>query len=439
MNDFTMSVADARGLAIATPPDVPAIRLALDERAAGVLHILDTCVVEKRERTASEERDYARLSKEVDELEQLHRLAISKRDAATRVLDEARNALPNFAPTGGPFNGAGSPIAGAGPVRGSTSHLGDALRNAVDEVRSGRTATSYVDFPTEQRAISTGDSGGYGVPTVLASPVEALAAASVVMSLPGVVTASATSGDRMRFPRFNAVQVGGVGEAAALTAAATDIDAVDVVFQKFGTVELLSTELEEDFSAPALEVLGRRMLKDLAARVDLGLLQGTGNSDTVGLFSQAGVSTTSVAALPTDFDRISEAVYQLELNDGNPVAWIMHPRSWRIWKQVKTGLASDKSTLLESSPQLAPRSLAGLPVFTSSAISLTSGAGAGSTAALLDTSQIVVVTRRPARLEVSREFRFDTDQVAIRATTRIGLGVIDAAGGVSLLTDIRAS
>jgi HK97 family phage major capsid protein len=318
----------------------------------------------------------------------------------------------------------------------SGSDFGQRLAEAIGEVREGR-AQAFVDYDT--RAFTEGGNGGYGVNTVMADPVMSLAARSVVMSLPGIRRVNATTGDRMRFPRFNAVTVGATAEATALTAAATDLDAVDVVFQKFSTYETLSTELEEDFSAPALNVLGERMLKDLAARVDSGLIQGTGAADIVGIFSQSGASSTSVAGLPADFDKIDEAIYQLELNDGNPVAWVMHPRSWRILKQIKTGIASDKTTLL-ADPQNEPRQLRGLPVFTSSAISITSGAtSVGSTAAVVDTSQLIVVTRRPARLEVSRDVAFATDMISIRATTRVGLGVIDAAGGISLLTDIRAS
>ncbi len=312
--------------------------------------------------------------------------------------------------------------------------LGARLADAIGEVREGR-ASSHVEF----RALANSGTGGYGVPTMMGDPVYSLAANSVVMNLPGIRMVTATTGDRMRFPRWNNVTVAGSGEAANLIDANADLDAVDVVFQKFSTYETLSTELEEDMTASALDVLGQRMLRDLAARVDSGLLQGTGAADVVGLFSQSGVSTTSVAALPTNFNSVDEAIYQLEANDGRPRCWVMNPRTWRILKQIKTGLASDQTTLL-ADPQTAPSQLRGLPVFTSSAISITSGAtSVGSTAAVLDPEQIVVVTRREPRLEVSRDYRFQTDQVAIRATTRIGLGVIDPAGGISLLTDIRAS
>lgn len=327
-------------------------------------------------------------------------------------------------------------IYGGGESR--TDTFGAAIANAIAEVRDGRT-TAFVDVPN-QRALSTTNSGGYGIVTDLANPISALAASSIVYQIPGINQITATTGDRMRFPRWNAATVGGVAEGASLTAANTTLNAVDVIFTKYSSYETLSTELEEDSNFPALQALGARLIKDLAVAVDSGLLQGTGAASTVGLFNQAGVSTTSMAALPADFDKLLEVIYQMEQNDGNPSAWLLSPRSWRILQQIKTGLASDKTTLLSPDSQSAARTLLGLPVLQSSSISDTTGAtSVGSTVALVDGTQLAVVTRREPRLEISRDVNFSTDQIAVRCTTRVGLAVYDAAGGVSLLTDLRAS
>jgi len=318
--------------------------------------------------------------------------------------------------------------------------FGRKIANAIAEVRDGR-ASASVEYPTEHRALAESGTGGYGVNTLMGQPVHALTAKSVVMSLPGVVHVTATTGDRMRFPRFNGVTVGAVAEAAALTAAATDLDAIDIVYSKLSSYETLSSELAEDFDASALSVLGDRMLRDLAAKVDQSFLQGLGAGDVLGIFNQIGVSTTSVAGVST-IAKAQEAEYQLLLNDGNPTAWIMHPRSWigtGGFRRIVTGVASSVEPVLQTDPSQSVHSLAGYPVYLSSGISTTSGAGAGSTAALVDASQLVVVTRRPATVEVSRDVLFSTDSVGIRATTRVGLGVLDSAGGISLLTDIRTS
>ena len=331
---------------------------------------------------------------------------------------------------------------GAGPSTPARhgNDFGEAIANAVAEVRNGR-SVAYVDYP-EQRAIAETGIGGYLVNNQMGAPVMALAAASVILSLPGIRHITTTTGDRLRLPRLNLTTVSGVAEAATLPAAATDLDALDIVYQKFATYELLSSENIEDANSDALSILGERMLKDLAVRVDSGLIQGTGASDVVGIFNQPGVSTTSVAGVPT-IAKAQEAEYQLLNNDGNPTAWIMAPRSWigtAGFRRIVTGVASSIQPVLQMDPSQNVNTLSGYPVYLSSSISTTTGAtSVGSIAALVDASQLVIVTRRAPRLEVSRDVQFATDSVAIRATTRMGFGVLDAAGGISLLTDIRTA
>ena len=331
---------------------------------------------------------------------------------------------------------------GAGPSTPARlgNQFGEAIANAVAEVRNGR-SVAYVDYP-EQRALAGSGIGGYLINNEVGAPVMALSAASVIMSLPGVRNITVTTGDRLRLPRLNLTTVSGVAEAATLPSAATDLDALDIVFQKFATYELLSSENIEDANSDALSILGERMLKDLAVRVDSGLIQGNGASDVVGIFNQPGVSTTSVAGVPT-IAKSQEAEFQMLNNDGKPSAWIMAPRSWigtAGFRRIVTGVASSIQPVLQMDPSQNVNTLSGYPVYLSSSISTTSGAtSVGSTAALVDASQLVIVTRRAPRLEVSRDVQFATDSVAIRATTRMGFAVLDAAGGISLLTDIRTA
>ena len=333
---------------------------------------------------------------------------------------------------------------GAGPDTprrsGSSTMFGEAIANAIAEVRDGR-SVSFVDFP-ETRALAESGIGGYLVNNAMGAPVFALAARSVVMGLPGVRHIDATTGDRLRLPRLNSTTIGGVAEGGALTAAATDLDAVDIIFGKLGSVEILSSEQIEDSSSQALDIIGQRLLIDLAAKADSQLLQGDGTNGIVGLFNQAGVSSTSIAGVAT-IAQAQAAEYLMLQNDGSPSAWLFSPRSWigtKGFRTIVTGVASSIQPVLTQDPSQGVNTLSGFPVYTSSAISTTTGAtSVGSTGALVDASQIVIVTRRPARLEISRDVNFTTDQVAIRATTRIGLGVLDAAGGVSLLTDQRTA
>ena len=320
-----------------------------------------------------------------------------------------------------------------GATTASRNQFGQAILEAIAEVRDGR---SQANVELESRALSEAGSGGYGVNNQLMMPISNMKARSIVMGLPGLRTVPMNS-DRMRWPRFGTATAGAIGEGVAVTAAATDLDAVDVVAQKYGSLEILTSELEEDFSSDALAAIGENLLKQLALRVDLGLLEGTGAADVVGIRNVVGATTTSLAGTPSNFVKFRTAEYELRNDNGDPVVWVMHPRTWSRLGDIKTGLASDETTLLQADPQQGARTLLGYPVAMSSQITLVEGGtSAGSWAALLDTSQLVVCERRPARIEVSRDYSFNTDSIAVRATWRGGLAALNPES-ISLVTDIR--
>jgi HK97 family phage major capsid protein len=377
-----------------------------------------------RNRLASEQRKFDALNEHIDLIDKVNaRMADEFRAQRAKVERRENEAADIRSQHLGMFGQTGS-------SRGAD--IGQALADAIGEVREGR-QVAYVDV--ENRAISEGGSGGYAVPMQLAPSVFNLTAASVVMSLPGIRTFNMTS-DRARFPRFGSATVAPVAEGATIGAAATDIDAVDVVAVKFGSLEVFSSEWAEDASPEALSMVSENLLRQLAIRVDLGLLEGTGALDCVGIRNVVGANSTSVAATPASFTKFRDAEYELRLDNADPKVWVLHPRTWKTLSGIKTGIASDETTLLEPDPQQGPRTLLGYPVAVSSQITLTEGTN-GSWAALLDTSQLMVCERRPARLEVSRDYKFAEDSIAVKATWRGNLAALNPEA-ISLLTDVRA-
>jgi HK97 family phage major capsid protein len=372
---------------------------------------------------ASEQRHLNAITAERTELEQAHSIAAAKVKRATEKLAEARSS-------------AACVIYGDVDTRAERpgDDIGRQLRDAIGEVLDGRqTAT------VELRTVTEGGAGGYGVPIDFRPPVTNLLADSIVMSLPGV-RVDAVNSDRVRYPRLGNVTVAAVAEAAALAAGASDLDAVDVPQIKYGVVDYLSSELIEDASFVALQAFGGNLLRNLAAAVDNALLEGLGGTDALGIRNIPGASSTSQANLPTDFSKFRDAEYSLRNSNAHGAVWVMHPRTWNVLAKIVTGITSDKTTLIAPDPREATGSaLFGYPVRLSSQFTLTEGATSiGSWAALLDTSQIIVTERRAPTLEVSRDFAFDTDRVAVRATWRGGLAVLNPEA-ISLVTDVRAA
>jgi HK97 family phage major capsid protein len=344
------------------------------------------------------------------------------------------------------------PISGR---RGSTmsdnpvlQQFGQALLSGLEDVRTGRAAAAYVDPQTamrtdaEQRALTDFGVAGSMVPLQFGPAGFTLRASSVVLGLPGIHIVPMHS-DRMRFPRIAGVDAAGadiaqagVLENVSITDTTPDVDAVDLVAVKFAVFHTLSSEFVEDASQDALALFAQNALIQLGLKVDYGMLEGTGASQLVGIRNTVGISTTSVAGTPADFDKFSDTLYAAELANANPTAWVMHPRSWNTLAKIKTGLASDKSTLLEPDPQSAARTLLGHPVHQSTQITLVEGT-AGSWVAAVDPSQLIVGVRRAPQIEFSRDAAFQSDSVVLKATCRYAFGVLNPTG-VSIATDVRA-
>ena len=328
-------------------------------------------------------------------------------------------------------------VFGERPSGGSSDEVGRNIAAAIEQVRSGQVASATVGLEVRNDLVESGSWGG-AVPIQIGAAQRTLRARSVVMSLPGVRVVPMAS-DTLRYPRIGESTAEEVAEAQAFTEDDPDLDTVTLNAVKFGVLTQLSSELEQDFTADALGVLGSNMLSELALKVDHKLLESS-TGGIIGIRNWPGISTTSVAAVPADLDKFREVEYELAAANANmdSAAWVMHPRSWFVLGKIKTGVASSVETLLEPNQQQGARSLLGYPVRQSTQLTLTEGAGAGSWVGLIDGTQLVVGERLPAIVEVSREFAFDKDLITLRAKTRVGFAIINP-GAVSIATDVRAS
>jgi HK97 family phage major capsid protein len=338
------------------------------------------------------------------------------------------------------FREANAAIFGGKKAATSGSNVvGTALRAGVEDVLSGKLAVARVPLEPVNTLTEAGDFG-HGVPIEVGATKHTLRGRSVVMSIPGVNIVPMSS-DKLVYPRLGEDEADGVVEAEPFDTDDPDLDLIVLNAVKFGKLVQISTEAEEDFNENALQLLADNLLKALALKVDAQLLEGTGaGPGLVGIRSWPGINTTSVGAVPSNFAKLREVEYELAAADADVenAVWLLHPRSWWTLSSIKTGLSSDETTLLEPNPQEGPRKLLGHPVKSSTQITTTEGAGAGSWVGLVDGSQLVVGERTAPQVEISRDFAFDKDLITLRARCRYGFAIVNP-GAVSIATDVRAS
>jgi HK97 family phage major capsid protein len=408
---------------------------------------LDLASAEKRELTGEETAAYDAREARVDKIER--ELGIGNH--------ATRKGIPRSATNTDYRSVVGGDLGGGEETKPRS--LGESLYGAIDDVASGRVSSAFVDpafgertdvrdheqraAQREERAFTdAGDAGG-AVPIEWANhPLWTLRAKSVVLGLPGINIVSMGS-DRLRFPRLDSVTGAGasliqkgVAENASLTDNTANVDEVDLVPVSFKHYALMSSEFLEDASLDGLTIFAENALQMLQLQVDASMLQGTGASDLVGIQNIIGAQTTSLAASQTDFAKFQDTLYLGRANNANPTQWLMHPRTFKDASKLVTGIASDRTTLLQPDLQSAAKTLLGLDVNMSTQITLTGYAGAGSWAAAVDPTQLIVGVRRPPLLEISRDVAFQSDAVALKITARYGFAAINASG-ISLLTDIR--
>src|SRR5262249_4227561 len=152
--------------------------------------------------------------------------------------------------------------------------------------------------------------------------------------------------------------------------------------------------------------------------------EGSGTPPEIrGLKNVSGITLdATLSAAPTNLDVFATAITTLETNNAKATAIVMHPRTWGTLIKLKEGSANNNKPLLQQSAGRAGNAVAnsiyGVPVYLSSQLSITEGAGAESSAYVYDGSQVVAVFRMDTTIVLDRSRLFDKDQSELRAIMR---------------------
>lgn len=239
----------------------------------------------------------------------------------------------------------------------------------------------------------------------------------------------ATDRDAVQLPRLVAdVAPGWVNELQAITPSDPTFASLVATPRKLAALVQMSNEIVDDSEPSIVDLLNGHIAQILALRLDLAAFEGTGTAPEIrGLRNVAGIQTVSMGAngaALTSLDPIADAIGLLEAANAQAGAIVMPARTWSQVRKLKEG-GTGQYLLSSAGPAGAPAlSLFGVPVYVSGQLSTTEMQGVATTASsvyVYDPSQVVLVRRQDASIELDRSRLFNQDASEMRGTLRADL------------------
>jgi HK97 family phage major capsid protein len=330
--------------------------------------------------------------------------------------------------------GAAYGEAGITAGRGNQSHseFADLWREVASGQSSQRTFTEHID--KRALAIATATKGPETVPvTLLDTLLTKLFDDSAVLSLPNLAIKVTQSGEDLKLPRLatlGALTVTAPGAGSARVAEAGAIQFSDMTFDqitlqafKYAHAVLMSRELNEDSVLNMESEVGAVLGRNIANYIGFDLTSGAGTTGIPrGVRTIAALNKVDTAAgglwgtlnVPADFNKFYDVTAKLQPGYRKNAVWLVNPAS--IVNLLKAVM--NNQYVWQPSQQLgAPDTFLGYGIYTDPNIPVPA-ASAGVNAVFLDPSAYAVRIVRGVEVDVSREFAWANDQVAIKATLR---------------------
>lgn len=244
----------------------------------------------------------------------------------------------------------------------------------------------------------------------------------------GIKTVS-TDRDQITWPTLTGdVTPGWTSEAAAITPSDPTFATLTATPRKLAALVQASNEVIDDSDPSILDVLNSHVATILGLKLDLAMFEGSGTAPEIrGLKNVSGITAQSMgtngAAIST-LDTVATAISTLESVNAKAGAIVMHPRTWQEVRTLKD--SQNRYLVADSATVDAPTRLFGVPVYLTTQLSITETQGTSSAASsiyVFDPSQVVLVQRRDATIEVDRSRLFNSDQTEIRGKLRADLVV----------------
>jgi HK97 family phage major capsid protein len=196
--------------------------------------------------------------------------------------------------------------------------------------------------------------------------------------------------------------------------------------RKVAELVKLSNEVIDDSDPSVLDAVGTAMTRAVALTADRAILNGTGGTQPLGVYGQAGQHV--VGAI--DIDHLIDAAGLVADVGGQATVAYVNPTDHAALMKLKD---------LQGRPLLTP-DYSGGPSSTVYGLALWASKGiAQGTALVADPTQIVVAVRSDPTVAVSSDAIFTADGWICRVIARLDCGVNDPAGLVSIAATAQAA
>jgi HK97 family phage major capsid protein len=335
-------------------------------------------------------------------------------------------------------------LAVASRVDHPTNNDDQRFRDAWSQIRKGASGAVFEsdlspEFYQELRGLTT--PGGTAIATTFIDQVTVYERTATPMLDPDVVRIiPTTSGEPLTFPRLTADPAFGgtlTAEAGAITELDPTLSSVTLNAYKYAGITLWSAELDQDNVIGLDDLIADAAGRQLGLNIGTALTTGDGSDKPNGFITAAANGGTASQKLSggtanTFFgpDDLIDLMFSLASPYRTQGVWQM---SNTAIKKVRKFKDNENQYIWEFGGVGAPDRVLGEPVYENPAMAAV--ASASKSVAFGDFKRYFVRRVLPVRVEVSKDYKFNTDQIAVKVVERVDGDLIDTNAIAYLVSD----
>jgi HK97 family phage major capsid protein len=208
-----------------------------------------------------------------------------------------------------------------------------------------------------------------------------------------------------------------LSEGAEITPSDPTVAEIVITPAKVGGLTVISRELATDSSPAAAGIIGEGLARSIARKIDAAFFGNLSAPAPAGLGALLDAAVRRIAAgtSPSNLDAFAEAQSLVEQDGAAISAFVASPADALKLAKLKTATGWNTNLLGADATDATARQILGVPLLVCP--NLADGVIYG-----LAAERNVVVIREEVSIAVSSDAYFSSDQIAVRATMRVGFG-----------------